>query len=35
MALFKDFYEDKLPVFSFNFGFMTLLPKQKEASHIK
>jgi hypothetical protein len=35
MALFKDFYEDKLPLFSLNFGIITLLPKQKEASHIK
>jgi hypothetical protein len=35
MALFKDFYEDKLPLFSLNFGIVTLLPKQKEESHIK
>jgi hypothetical protein len=35
MALFKDFYEDKLPLFSLNFGTITLLPKQKEAAHIK
>jgi hypothetical protein len=35
MALFKDFYEDRLPLFSLNFGIITLLPKQKEASHIK
>jgi hypothetical protein len=35
MALFKDFYEDKLPFFSLNFGTMTLLPKQKEATHIR
>jgi hypothetical protein len=35
MALFKDFYEDKLPLFSVNFGTITLLPKQKEAAHIK
>jgi hypothetical protein len=35
MALFKDFYEDKLPLFSLNFGTITLLSKQKEATHIK
>jgi hypothetical protein len=35
MALFHDFYEDKLPLFSLNFGIITLLPKQKEAMHIK
>jgi hypothetical protein len=35
MALFKDFYENKLPLFSINFGIITLLPKQKEVSHIK
>jgi hypothetical protein len=27
MALFKDFYEEKLPLFSLNFGILTLLPK--------
>jgi hypothetical protein len=35
MALFHDFYEDKLPPFSLNFGIITLLPKRKETSHIK
>jgi hypothetical protein len=35
MTLFHDFYEDKLPIFSLNFGIITLLPKQKEATHIK
>jgi hypothetical protein len=35
MSLFKNFYENKLPLFSLNFGIITLLPKQKEASHIK
>jgi hypothetical protein len=35
MALFKDFYKDKLPLFSLNFGIIMLLPKQKESSHIK
>jgi hypothetical protein len=27
MALFKDFYEDRLPLFSLNLGVITLLPK--------
>jgi hypothetical protein len=35
VALFHDFYEDKLPLFSLNFGIITILPKQKEAMHIK
>jgi hypothetical protein len=35
MALFKDFYEDKLPLFSLNFEIITLLLKLKEPSHIK
>jgi hypothetical protein len=35
MALFHDFYEDKLPPFSLNFGIITLLLKQKETTHIK
>jgi hypothetical protein len=35
MVLFKDFFEKKLPLFSLNFGIITLLPKQKEATHIK
>jgi hypothetical protein len=35
MALFHDFDEDKLPLFSLNFGIITLLQKQKEATHIK
>jgi hypothetical protein len=35
MALFKDFYKDKLPLFSLNFGIIMLLLKQKESSHIK
>jgi hypothetical protein len=34
MALFKEFHEDKLPLFSLNFGIITLLPKQKDATHI-
>jgi hypothetical protein len=32
MALFKDFYDDKLPLFSLNFGIITLLLKQREAT---
>jgi hypothetical protein len=35
MSLFNAFYEDKLPIFSLNFGIITLLPKQSEATHIK
>jgi hypothetical protein len=35
MALFKDFHEGRLPLFSLNFGIITLLPKQKEATHIR
>jgi hypothetical protein len=35
MSLFKDFYENKLPLFNLNFEIITLLPKQQEASHIK
>jgi hypothetical protein len=35
MALFKDFYLNKMPLFNLNFGIITLLPKQKETSHIK
>jgi hypothetical protein len=27
MALFKDFYKGRLPLFSLNFGIITLLPK--------
>jgi hypothetical protein len=34
MALFCDFHEGRLPLFSLNFGIITLLPKQKEATHI-
>jgi hypothetical protein len=35
MALFKEFHEGKLPLFNLNFGIITLLPKQKEATHIR
>jgi hypothetical protein len=27
MALFNDFHEGKLPLYSLNFGIITLLPK--------
>jgi hypothetical protein len=32
MALFHDCFEDKLSLFSLNFGIITLLPKQSEAT---
>jgi hypothetical protein len=35
MALFNDFHEGRLPLFSLNFSIITLLPKQKEATHIR
>jgi hypothetical protein len=35
MTLFNDFHEGRLPLFSLNFGIITLLPKQKEATHIR
>jgi hypothetical protein len=35
MALFKDFHEGTLPLFNLNFGIITLLQKQKEATHIR
>lgn len=35
MVLFKEFHNGTLPLFSLNFGTITLLPKQREASHIK
>jgi hypothetical protein len=35
MVLFKGLYEEKLPLFSLNFGIIMLLSKQKEATHIK
>jgi hypothetical protein len=34
-TLFKEFHEGKLPLFNPNFGIVTFLPKQKEATHIK
>jgi hypothetical protein len=35
MALFKEFHNETLNLFSLNFGIITVLPKQKEATHIK
>jgi hypothetical protein len=35
MALFKDFHEGNLPLFILYFGIITLLLKQKEATHIR
>jgi hypothetical protein len=35
MALFDDFHEDKLPLFSLNFGVITLLPETKETTKIQ
>ena len=32
MALFKDFHEERLPLYSLNFGVITLLPKIVEAN---
>lgn len=34
MAIFRDFYDGKLPLHSLNFGIISLLPKQKEANRI-
>jgi len=34
MALFEDFHNGTLPLFSLNFGTIILLPKCKEASRI-
>jgi hypothetical protein len=31
MALFHEFHKVHLPLFSLNFGIITLLPKEKEA----
>ena len=35
MALFNDFYEERLPLFSLNFGVITILPKTKDAKQIE
>jgi hypothetical protein len=35
LALFSDFYEERLPLFSLNFEVITLLPKIQEAKQIQ
>ena len=35
MALFKDFHEERLPLYSLNFGVITLLPKIVDAKQIQ
>ena len=35
MSLFKDFHEECLPLFSLNFGVITLLPKTSDAKQIQ
>ena len=35
MLLFAEFHKGNLPLFSLNFGIITLLPKQKEATQIQ
>jgi len=35
MTLFNDFYEERLPLFSLNFGVITLPPKTKDAKQIQ
>jgi hypothetical protein len=35
MALFRDFHRRNLPLFSLNFGIITLLPKEKEVKKIQ
>jgi hypothetical protein len=35
MALFTNFYEERLPLYSLNFGIITLLPKIKEATRLQ
>lgn len=35
MPLFVEFHKGNLPLFNFNFGIITLLPKQKEATQIQ
>jgi hypothetical protein len=34
ITLFKDFHENKLPLYSLNFGIIMLQPKLKEVAHI-
>jgi len=35
MAMFKDFHKGNLPIFSLNFGIISLIPKMKEAKMIQ
>jgi hypothetical protein len=35
MAMFRDFHRGNLPLFSLNFGIITLLPKEKEVKKIQ
>jgi hypothetical protein len=35
MAMFRDFHTGDLPLFSLNFGIITLLPKEKEVKKIQ
>jgi hypothetical protein len=35
LALFSDFYEEQLPLFSLNFGVITLIPKIHKAKQIQ
>jgi hypothetical protein len=35
MAMFRDFHNGELPLFSLNFGIVTLLPKEKEVKKIQ
>ena len=35
MSLFMEFHEERLPIYSLNFGVITLLPKIKEATKIQ
>ena len=30
MAMFKDFHKGNLPIFSLNFGIISLIPKMKQ-----
>ena len=35
MAMFREFHDGNLPLFSLNFGIITLIPKQKEVKKIE
>jgi hypothetical protein len=35
VALFNEFHEGKLPLYGLNFGIITLLPKEEEATQTK